>query len=297
MRRRQDHPALADAVRHKRVLVSAPAGAEERLVRLVTGLAIVAIALYSLVLAALIVGQRRFLYFPSGTVQQPGEAGLTRGRTVTIRTEDGETLRAWYVPPQDGRPLLLYFHGNGGSIDGRADRFEILTATGDGLLAVEYRGYPGSTGTVSEPGLHRDAEAAYRYAVGTSAPPAKIVIIGESLGTGVAVALAAAHPPAALVLDSPYSSIVEIAAAQFWMFPVRLVLWDQFRADRLIGQVQAPVLMVHGSADRVIPLAFAEKLYGLAHEPKQFIRVDGAGHLAMGLVLPQVLDWIDRTAR
>lgn len=260
-------------------------------------LAIVGIGLYLVALAALTIGQRRFLYFPSGPATTAAEVGLTRGQDIFIETEDAERLHAWYVPPRDGRPLILYFHGNGGSLAGRAERFGTLTATGCGLLAVEYRGYPGSTGTISEVGLHRDAEAAYRYAQDLKLSPGRLVIMGESLGTGVAVTLAAAHPPAALVLDSPYSSIADVAAAQFWMFPVRLVLWDQFRSDLLIDKVGAPVLMVHGSADGVIPLRFAEKLYGLAREPKQFVRVDGAGHLAMGLVLPQVLAWIDRTVR
>jgi fermentation-respiration switch protein FrsA (DUF1100 family) len=257
--------------------------------------AIIGAALYLLALAVLAIGQRHFLYFPSGGAKTPADVGLAQGRDFTIATEDGERLHAWYVAPRNGRPLLLYFHGNGGSLAGRAERFGILTSTGDGLLAVEYRGYPGSTGVASEAGLHRDAEATYRYARTLDLPTSKLVFVGESLGTGVAIALAVAHPPAALVLDSPYSSIADVAAAQFWMFPVRLVLWDQFRSDLLIAKVQAPVLMVHGSVDRIISLPFAEKLYGLAREPKQFVRVEGAGHLAMGFVLPQVLDWIDRT--
>jgi len=260
-------------------------------------LAIIAVALYLLALAAVTIGQRRLQYFPSGDAKTPAEVGLARGQDITIDTDDGEHLHAWYVPPRDGRPLLLYFHGNGGSLNGRADRFSVLTSTGDGLLAVEYRGYPGSTGTITEAGLHRDAEAAYRYAETLGLPPGRLVMVGESLGTGVAVALAVAHPPAALVLDSPYSSVVDVAAAKFWMFPVRLMLWDQFRSDLLVGQIKAPLLMIHGSVDRIIPLPFAEKLFGLAHEPKQFVRVEGAGHLAMGDVLPQVLDWIDRTVR
>ena len=260
-------------------------------------LAIFCVGLYLLALAVLAIGQRHFLYFPSGDARTPAQAGLAAGRDVTIGTEDGETLRAWYVPPRDGRPLLLYFHGNGGSLADRADRFGLLTSTGDGVLAVEYRGYPGSSGTTNEAGLHRDAEATYRYALGLNIPPGRLVIMGESLGTGLAVTLAARHPSAALVLDSPYSSVADVAAAQFWMFPVRLLLQDQFRSDRSIGQVRVPVLMVHGSADRIIPLRFAERLFALAPEPKQFIRVDGAGHLAMDAVLPQVLDWIDRTVR
>ncbi|HLZ65133.1 MAG TPA: alpha/beta hydrolase [Aliidongia sp.] len=260
-------------------------------------LAISGVALYLLALAALTIGQRHFLYFPGGDAKSPTDAGLVDGQEVSIGTEDGERLHAWYVPPRPGRPLLLYFHGNGGSLMGRAERFSVLTATGNGLLAVEYRGYPGSSGTTTEAGLHRDAEAAYQYIRNLNIPPERLVIMGESLGTGLAVALAARHASAALVLDSPYSSVADVAAAQFWLFPVRLVLRDQFRSDLAIGKVEVPVLMVHGSADRVIPLAFAEKLFALAREPKRFVRVEGAGHLAMDTMLPQVLDWIDRTVR
>ena len=110
----------------------------------------------------------------------------------------------------------------------------------------------------------------------------------------VAVALAASHEAAALVLDSPYSSAADVAAATFWMFPVRALMSDDFRSDQRIGLVRTPVLIVHGTHDRVIPIRFAEKLFAAANAPKDFIRVDGAGHLALGLVIPQVLGWIDR---
>ena len=119
--------------------------------------------------------------------------------------------------------------------------------------------------------------------------------MGESLGTGVAVDLAARHQVGALVLDSPYSSTVDVAAARYWMFPVRLLMLDRFRSDEKIGRVAAPVLMVHGTADATIPIRFAEKLFALTKAPKDFLPVEGAGHLALGLVIPQVLQWIDRT--
>ena len=118
--------------------------------------------------------------------------------------------------------------------------------------------------------------------------------MGESLGTGVAVDLAARHEVGALVLDSPYSSTVDVAAARYWMFPVRLLMRDQFRSDEKIGKVAAPVLMIHGAADAAIPIRFGEKLFALANQPKQFIRLDGVGHLALGPATAQVLQWIDQ---
>jgi uncharacterized protein len=224
----------------------------------------------------------------------PASVGLPGAEIHYLRTDDGETLLAWFVAPAPDRPLILYFHGNANGLADRGARFRKLTETGDGLLAVEYRGYPGSTGSPSEDGLLRDGEATYAKALELGLRPNRIVAMGESLGTGVAADLAARHPVAALVLDSPYSAAVDVAAARYWMFPVRLLMRDQFRSDEKIGKVSAPVLMAHGTADRSIAIGFGERLFALANEPKTFIRVDGAGHLALGEVIPQVLQWIDQ---
>jgi uncharacterized protein len=251
-------------------------------------------AIYLLALAAVTLSQRKLLYFPYAREVAPASVGLPDAKTLHLQTDDGETLLAWFVAPSPGKPLILYFHGNANGLADRGQRFRELTASGDGLLAVEYRGYPGSTGQPSEDGLLRDGEATYAKAIALGFAPARIVAMGESLGTGVAVALAARHQIGALVLDSPYSSIADVAAARFWMFPVRLLMRDPFHSDEKIGAVAAPVLMVHGTADATVPIRFGEKLLALANEPKDFIRVQGGGHLALGAVIPQVLQWIDR---
>ena len=261
--------------------------------KLSLGAALPALAVYLAAFAAVALGQRSFEYLPSGEPQAPQALGIARAEVLTLTTSDAERLRAWYVPPAEGRPLLLYLHGNGGSLETRARRFQLMTATGDGLLAVEYRGYPGSTGQYTEAGLHRDADALYARARELGFAPGQIVIVGESLGTGAAVQLAARVPCAALVLDSGFSSAVDVAAGQFWMFPVRLVMQDQFRSIDYIGAVKAPLLMVHGEADTVVPIAFGEKLLAAAPGAKKMIRLPGAGHLAMGTVIPDVLAWID----
>jgi uncharacterized protein len=253
--------------------------------------------LYLVALAVLYAGQRKLLYFPNTVEVAPGSVGLANAERRHFATSDGETLLAWYITPAAGKPLILYFHGNGGGLDLRAERFNALAASGDGLLAVEYRGYAGSTGAPSEAGLLADGEATYAEARRLGFPPARIVVMGESLGSGVAVALAARHEIAALVLDSPYSSIADVAAATFWMFPVRALMSDSFRSDLRIASVVAPLLIVHGTSDEVIPIRLAEKLFALATAPKDFIRVEGGGHLALGLRIPQVLAWIDRTLR
>jgi uncharacterized protein len=259
----------------------------------VLSLILALVALYAIALGALALGQRKLMYFPPADEGAPAEAGLPQARVLDLKTSDGETLVAWYVAPAPDRPLILYFHGNGGGLASRNIRFQKLTETGDGLLAVEYRGYGRSTGTPTQEGLLRDGEAGYAAALALGAEPGRIVVMGESLGSGVATPLAARHEIGALVLDSPFSSAVDVAANLYWMFPVRLMMRDQFRSDRVIGAVHAPLLIVHGEADRVTPIRFAEKLHALANEPKRFIRVEGAGHLALGEAIPEVLAWID----
>jgi uncharacterized protein len=251
-------------------------------------------ALYALVVVGLYAGQRRLLFRCDADEVDPATLGL-KAEIVRLKTEDGESLVAWSVPPAPGRPLILYFHGNAGGIDLRVERFRAMAKAGIGLLAIEYRGYASSTGRPSERGLKLDGEAAYRTAIASGVAPERIVPLGESLGSGVAVALAARHKVGALVLDSPYSSIADVASAAYWFVPVRALLRDPFRNDLLIASVNAPTLIVHGTADTVVPIRFGEKLFALANAPKEFWRVEGAVHLAMGERLADVLDWIART--
>jgi uncharacterized protein len=251
--------------------------------------------LYLLSLAAITTFQRSLLYFPRTSPMSPSQAHFTKAQEAEVVTEDGNKLVAWYVPAAIGKPLLLYFHGNAGSLIERVPRFAALTADGNGLLAISYRGYFGSTGSPTETGLHLDATAAYLKARALGYEADRIVVIGESLGTGVAVALAAQQPVAAVILDSPYTSAVDVAAETYWMFPVRHLMWDRFQSDLLIDKINAPLLIVHGMNDWVIPFHFGKQLFALAHEPKTFIGVPGAGHLVLGLpkIMPKVLRWID----
>jgi fermentation-respiration switch protein FrsA (DUF1100 family) len=253
--------------------------------------------IYLAALASLVLMQRSFLYFPMRETMSPAEAGFAKAQVLSLQTPDGDTLVTWYVPAETGKPLLLYFHGNGGGLSDRAQRFTDMTADGDGLLAIAYRSYFGSTGSPSEAGLHMDAETAYAEAIKLGYSPTRIVAVGESLGTGVAVALAAEKPVAALILDSPYTSILDIAKKTYWMFPTRLMMLDQYHSDDLIGQVHVPVMMVHGAEDGIIPLQLAKELFARANEPKTFIEVPAAGHMVLGRpdVLPRVMQWLDAT--
>ena len=177
--------------------------------------------------------------------------------------------------------MVLYFHGNGGALRYRVDRFRALTTLGDGLVALSYRGYGGSSGSPSESGLIEDAKAAYDFATARY-PAERIILWGESLGTGVAIAIAAERPVARLVLEAPFSSAVDIAAGAYPFVPVRWLMKDQFRSDLRVAQVKAPILVLHGDRDDVVPIASGERLFSLITGPKRFLRIAGGGHENLG---------------
>lgn len=237
-----------------------------------------ALAGYAGVVALLYGAQRHLLYRPPSVAAiAPAAAGLSGAEEVRLATSDGETAVAWHAPPQPDRPVILFFGGNGDALPWRVGRFAKIAAGGDGLLALSYRGYFGSTGRPSEPGLIRDAEAAYAFAAARYGAE-RIVLWGVSLGTGLAVALASERPVGKLVLEAPFTSVADIAAAAFPFVPVRLLLKDQFRSDERIGRIAAPLLVMHGDRDDVVPIRFGERLFALAPAPKQFVRLTGGGH-------------------
>lgn len=235
------------------------------------------VAGYLGVVVLLYAGQRRLMYFPSAERIAPAAAGLGEAEEVVLDTPDGEHLIAWHVPPQSERPVVLYFHGNGGALVHRAERFRALVGAGLGLVAIDYRGYGGSSGSPSEAGLRIDAETAYAFAAARYRAD-RIAVWGESLGTGVAVALAAERPVGWLVLEAPFTSAVEVAARHYPWVPVRWLMKDQFRSDERIPLVAAPVLVLHGARDRVVPIALGERLFALARGPKRFVRFPDGEH-------------------
>ena len=256
----------------------------------------VTITAYIISALLLVFAQRSLLYRPDAADMEHVRERLPGVERLILKSDDGESLVAWHRPPQDGRVLFLYFHGNGGNLGDRAERFLALMQNGDGLLALSYRGYGGSTGAPTEAGLLLDANAAYDAALAKGYRPERIVVVGESLGTGVGVALAARRVVGGLALEAPFSSAVDVARALYWMFPVDLLMLDQFRSDLRIADVKAPVLIMHGEGDNVVPIVFDEKLFELAREPKEFVRVSDARHLMLAepRVLAQFFEWVER---
>lgn len=246
--------------------------------KILAGLLVVALLGYGGLLMLMYVFQRGLQYFPNAARVPPAQAGLPQAQEVTLTSSDGERLVAWFVPPRDDKPLVIYFQGNAESLPARVSRFAWLIADGTGLLALCYRGYGGSTGRPSEAGLIRDAVAAYDFARARYAPR-RIMLFGESLGTAVAVALAAGHEIGGLILDAPFTSAADVAAAAYPFAPVRWLLKDKYHSDQRIGRVSAPLLVMQGEQDRTVPVRLAEQLFVLAREPKRFVRFAEGGHV------------------
>ncbi|MGN6748502.1 MAG: alpha/beta hydrolase [Xanthobacteraceae bacterium] len=239
--------------------------------------AVIALCLYAALATTIYVVQRSLMYFPDTAHVRPAAAGLPEAEEVPLTAADGVRIAAWHVPPGAGKPVILYFHGNGGALRFRVERFRRLIADGIGLVALEYRGYGGLAGSPSEDGLIADAQAAYRFAA-TRYPAQQLVLWGESLGSGVAVAIAAERPAGRVILEAPFTSAVAVGAQHYWYLPVSLLMKDQFRSDTRIGKVTAPVMIMHGVHDRVVPYAMGEQLFDIANQPKHFVRFLDGGH-------------------
>jgi uncharacterized protein len=239
-------------------------------------LAIIALCLYLILAAVLYLTQRSLMYFPETIHTTPAQAGLPEANEITLTASDGVNSIVWHVAPHDNKPVILYFHGNGGALRHRVERFRKLTADGIGLVALEYRGFGGLAGSPSEAGLIADAQAAYDFSV-KRYPAQQIVLWGESLGTGVAVALAAEKPVGRVILEAPFTSAAAVGSEHYWYMPVRLLMRDQYRSDERIARITAPLLILHGVHDRVVPFAMGERMFELANKPKHIVRfLDGS---------------------
>lgn len=227
-----------------------------------------ALALYLAICLGMGIFQRSFLYNPAPDWEDPGAHGLPQAERITLAVQDGTVLQGWWIKPRrEDAPVFLYFHGNSGGLDRRAGRFGLMAADGSGVLAFSYRGYGGSGGKPGEAALHADAAAIYTELVKTVAP-SRIILFGESLGTGVALNLSRKVEARAVILDSPYLSILRLAEMAYPWLPVSWLLVDTYRSDLWIGAAKAPVLILHGALDTLIPPVESERLAALGQPGK-----------------------------
>src|SRR6202163_3953782 len=190
---------------------------------------------YACGLAVLFFKQRSWLFpIPPVPRTAPAAAGFPQAEEHVLTTADGEKVIVWHVPAKPGHAVILYFPGNGDFLAGRISRFRGMVSDGTGLVALSYRGYAGSSGQPSEQGLLQDAAAAYAF-TSTRYGADRMAVWGFSLGSGVAVALAAEQPVGKVILEAPYTSIIDIAGSLFRIVPVRWLIRDQFHSDERIA--------------------------------------------------------------
>ena len=246
--------------------------------------------------------QRRLIYFPDRSPVPPAADVIDGARDVTLHTEDGLELGAWFVPAvdrpgtSDPRMAVLVAPGNGGNRVGRAELAEALRERGLAVLLMDYRGYGGNPGSPSEEGLARDATAAAEALEELGYPPERTIYFGESLGTGVVAALQARRPPAGMVLRSPFPELADVGAHHYPWLPVRLLLRDQFPVvDHLIAS-EVPVTVVYGDADSVVPTELSAEVADAAPALTERVVIAGADHNDAVMSGPRVADAVARLA-
>jgi fermentation-respiration switch protein FrsA (DUF1100 family) len=218
---------------------------------------------------------QRALVYP-GASDSPAPVHPSWGENISIRTPDGETLHGLFSKSLSRKASVLFFLGNADRVSNYGFLAQALAARGIGLLAISYRGYPGSTGAPSEDGLLTDGIAAFDWLSEHS--DGGIVVLGQSLGSGVAVNTAGQRRAIGIVLVSAYLSVLSLAQTHYPFLPVAPLIKDRFRSDLRIAKVRQPKLFIHGRRDDIIPLSSGEALYRAAPEPKQMLIYDGAGH-------------------
>lgn len=238
----------------------------------------VALALYGAFVGALFVFQRHLLYYPQTARLEPADFGIPEMRALRLTTSDGVAVTAWYRAPPGAAPVVVYFHGNAGHLGYRAGKLRPYLEAGFGLLAVSYRGYGDSEGRPTESGLFADGHAALAFLEGEGIVAGRIFLYGESLGSAVAVPLAAGRRLGGVVLEAPFTSVGDLAAHHYPFVPARHLVRDRFDSKARIGQLGAPLLVIHGGRDRVVPIHFGRALFEAAPEPKEMIVFESAGH-------------------
>lgn len=244
-------------------------------------MAILAGGMYGALCLYLFLMQAKLLYYPNipsrRLTASPADIGLEY-ESVSLSTIDGVGIHGWFIPVAQERGTLLFFHGNAGNIAHRLDSIKIFHDLGLSVLIIDYRGYGQSQGRISEQGTYLDAEAAWNYLTRTrNIPAARIAVFGRSLGAAMAAYIASGKKPGALILESAFTSVPDMAARLYPFFPVRLLSRFEYNTRKMLRSVTCPVLVVHSPADEIIPFENGLKLYESAREPKEFLKLQG-GH-------------------
>lgn len=254
-----------------------------------------AAAAYGAIVAVATIFQRSLQYFPFGEPGTPAEAAVPDMREVFLSTADGLSLLSWYAPARNGRPTILYLHGNGFNLSARGPLVRPYLDAGYGMLLLSWRGYGGNPGKPTEAGLMEDGRAALAFLNEEGVPGEHLVLYGESLGSGIAVPLAVEMGVGAVVLEAPFTSAADVGRRYYWYLPVRWLMWDRYDSASRIAGINAPLLVAHGTSDRIVPVEMGKRLFALAVEPKELVLVEGATHDGLAAkASAEILDFLSR---
>lgn len=237
---------------------------------------IIIAGVYVIFTGFLFIFQSHYIYYPVRALStDPSSIGLNF-ESVSFETADGVKLSGWFIPRKNARGVILFCHGNAGNISHRLESIQIFHQLGLGVFIFDYRGYGESQGKPTEPGTYRDAEAAWRYLTEErQIDPNQVIIFGRSLGGAIGAWLAQHHTPGALILESTFTSLPDIAARVYPYLPVRLLLRFRYNTAEYLGRVNCPVLIVHSRDDEIMPFRHGQRLFGIAKEPKKFLEITG----------------------
>lgn len=242
-----------------------------------TSIFLLAAAVFVIFTAVLALNQSRLLYFPSQTlVATPADIGLPF-KPLTFASSDGLELSGWFVPAEEASGVILFCHGNAGNISHRLESIALFHRLGYGVLIFDYRGYGRSEGRPDEEGTYLDAAAAWRYLLEEEGiDPSRIVLFGRSLGGAIAARLASRERPGAVILESTFTSVPDLAAGLYPFLPVRLLCRFSYPTRQFATRITSPLLVIHSPEDEIVPYAQGRAVYAAASEPKRFLEISGS---------------------
>jgi len=236
----------------------------------------IVIGIYVVFAAFLFIFQSHYVYYPERVLlADPGSIGLDF-ENIHFETTDGVRLSGWFVPSENASGVILFCHGNAGNISHRLESIQIFHRLGLDVFIFDYRGYGHSEGKPTEDGTYKDVVAAWQYLIEElEVDPNEVIVFGRSLGGAVASWLAQSHSPRALILESTFTSLPDIAATLYPYLPVRPLLRFEYNTAAYLSKVNCPVLIVHSRGDEIMPFSHGQRLFAMGKEPKKFLEITG----------------------
>jgi uncharacterized protein len=239
----------------------------------------VLLLVYVSMLGGLYLAQRKMLYYPNVSKPDIKEVPFSNAQEITVKTKDNLQLTAWYLPSANpGLPIIVFFHGNASNMLWSMYKMPKYIEAGYGILSAEYRGYSGNPGSPSEQGFYNDGRAYINWLKTQNIHEDQIILYAESIGTGVAIQMATEYEPfQAIVLESPFTSMVDLVRRHYWFAPT-ILLKDRYESMEKIGKIKSPLIVLHGTNDSIVPQSMGQMLFEAAPQPKTFISIEGADH-------------------